>query len=115
MESASSVKPFSLKLLRGCCEFGRIRSMSISRSCSFSSSGVPSNALKPRPRAFLCPIDDLLCQAYVTFGPLGLNVVQQDRPAVAGSLSQPDIAGNDRGKELFAEESLKVLHDLLRE
>src|SRR5205823_2855891 len=115
MESASSFKAFSLKFLRGWWEFGRMRSISISRSCSVSSSGVPSNALKPRPRAFLCAMDNLLCQAYVTFGPLGLNVVKQYWPAVAGSLSQPDIARNDRRKQLFAEESPEILADLMRE
>src|SRR5256885_4757425 len=117
MESANSLSATSSKFLRGWCELGRIRSMSISRSwsASLSKSDVPNNAFKPRPNAFLCAMDDLLCQSYVTFGSLGFNIVKQDRTAVTGSFAQPDIAWNDRRKELRAEESAKVLHHLMRQ
>src|SRR5207249_6375710 len=115
IESANSLSASSSKFLRGCCELGRMRSISMSRSGSESKSGVANNAFKPRPKAFLCPMDDLLCQADVTFSALRFDVIEQNRLAVARRFAQPNIAGNDRFKQLWPEESAKVLHHLIGE
>src|SRR5262249_4451471 len=112
MESASSLRLSSSKLRRGCCAFGRMRSASISRSCSGSASGFPNKALSPRPRAFLCAMNDLLCQADIGLGSFGLDVVQQNRLPVAGGFSQSNIAGNEGRKDAVAEESLQIFHYL---
>src|SRR5436190_238084 len=119
MESASSFNPSSLKCFRGCCALGRMRSISISRSCSDSTSsglGVPSRALSPRPRAFLCTaMNDLLCEANVGLGSFGFDVVKQNGLAVTWRFAKPNVARNDRGQDLIAEKLLEVGHDLVGE
>src|SRR5579883_263069 len=93
-----------------------MRSISISRNGSaVSISGVPNRALKPLPKAFLCAMNDLLCESDVAFGSLGFDVIEQNRPAMARGLTQTDVTGNDRFEELLSEESLQVVHDLPRQ
>src|SRR5690349_9686477 len=89
--------------------------MSISLSCSTSSSDVPNSAPSPRPRAFLCAMNDLLREANVAFCAFRLNVIEQDRLAVAGSFAKPDVARNNGRKELRSKEFFQVLHDLIGE
>src|SRR5882724_8722683 len=113
MESASSLSPSSAKFLRGCWVLGRIRSISISRSCSISGSGVPNRALRPRPKAFRCAMNNLLCEAYVRLRSLGFNVVKQDRTTVTRSFPEPNIAWNDGGQYLFSKKLLQILHHLI--
>src|SRR5215831_12707225 len=106
IELANSSSDASSKFFRGWCELGRIRSISISRreSASRSGSGVPNRALKPLPSAFLCAMDNLLCESDIAFGPLGFNVVEQNWLSMTWGFTQPDVARNDRGKKLLAEE-----------
>src|SRR5262249_955794 len=114
MEFASSFKLSSSNVFRGCCAFGRIRSMSISRSCSVSRSGVPNRALNPRPNAFRgVAMDNLLRKSDVAFRTFRFDVVQDNRPAVAWRFAQTDISRNNGGEQLAAEERLEVLHDLV--
>src|SRR5215470_9606896 len=90
-----------------------MRSISISRSCSDSRSGVPNSALNPLPNAFLCAMYDLLCQSDVTFSTFGFDVIEQNRAPVAWRLSEANVAGNNRGEQLRAKERLEILHDLV--
>src|SRR5712671_5619819 len=113
MESASSLSPSSAKFLRGCWVLGRIRSISISRSGSISGSGVPNRALRPRPKAFRCAMNNLLCEAYIGLCSFGFNVVKQDRTTVAGSFPEPNVAWNDRGQDFFGKKLLQILHHLI--
>src|SRR6185436_2414787 len=119
MESASSFNPSSLKCFRGCCVLGRMRSISISRNWSDSTSsglGVPSRALSPRPRAFLCTaMNNLLCEANVSLGSFGFDVVKQNGPAVTWRFAKPNVARNDGGQDLIAEKPLEVGHNLVGE
>src|SRR5688572_4377091 len=120
MESASSLSPSSLKYLRGCWVLGTMRSMSISLSFSCSRAGVgasgvgvPSRALRPRPSAFLCAMNDLLCKTNVRFGAFRFDVVEQNGLTVAWSFSQPNIAGYDCRKDLVPEKCLEIRHYLV--
>src|SRR5215467_13674998 len=92
-----------------------MRSISISRSCSPSRSGVPNSALNPLPSAFLCAMYDLLCKSDITFSTFGFDVVEQNRAPVAWRLSKANVARNDGGEQLRSKEGLEILHDLVGE
>src|SRR5215475_13657207 len=92
-----------------------IRSVSISLNWSVSRSGVPNRAFNPRPNAFLCAMYDLLCESDVAFSPFRFDVVEQNRPAVARSFAESNVAGDDGCEYLISEELLQILHDLMRE
>src|SRR5262249_23857722 len=89
--------------------------MSISLSCSTSSSDVPNSAPSSRPRAFLRAMNDLLRESNVAFCAFRFDVIEQDGLAVAGSFAKPDVARNDGRKELRSKELFQVLHDLVGE
>src|SRR5438128_11770455 len=115
MESANSFKVSSSKFLRGWCEFGRMRSRSISRSCSGSTSVEPNRALSPRPSAFLCAMNDLLCESDIALGPLRFDIVEQNRSTVARRLAKSNVAGDNGREYLLAEECLQIVPDLIRQ
>src|SRR5207244_6565488 len=92
-----------------------MRSISISLSCSPSSSDVPKSAPSPRPRAFLCAMNDLLRESNVAFSPFRFNVIEQNRLAVAGSFAKPDIARDNGRNELRSKEFFQVLPYLIGE
>src|SRR5438045_6944956 len=110
MESASSFNASSSKFFRGCCAFGRMRLISISRRSSDSGSGVPRRALSPRPKAFLCAMNNLLCEANVCLSSFGFDVVKQYRPAVARRLTEPNVSRDDGGEDLVAKERFQIMH-----
>src|SRR4030095_107719 len=116
MESASSLRVSSAKCFRGCWVFGTIRSISISlnpRDSANSGVGVPKRALSPRPKAFLCDMNDLLCETNVRLGSLRFDVVKQNGPAVTWGLPKANIPRNDRRQDLVAKECLKIRHYLV--
>src|SRR5262245_21359998 len=94
-----------------------MRSISISRSFAestpVSGAGVPSSALRPRPKAFLCAMNDLLCKTDVRLGSLGLDVVKQDGLSMTGCFAQSDIARNNGREHLIPEKGFQVGHNLI--
>src|SRR5262245_21158872 len=75
-------------------------------------SGVPNRAFNPLPSAFLCAMDNLLCEPDITFRTVGFDVVEQNGAAMTRCLSEPDIAWHDRREQLLAEVTLQIFHDL---
>src|SRR5678810_495558 len=90
-----------------------MRLISTSRSSSDSGSGVPNRALSPRPRAFLCAMNNLLCEADVCLSTFGFDVVKQYWAAMARCLTEPYISRNDGRKYFVSEEFPQITHHLI--
>src|SRR6185436_2892790 len=69
----------------------------------------------PLPNAFLFMRHELPGEAEVRLGPPRSDVVEHDRLAVAGRLSQADIARDDRLVDPLAEDGADLFDDLARE
>src|SRR5262245_53802623 len=112
-EAANSSSLSCLKTWRGCTSLGSICSIPISiRSRSMEPVSV-NNALSPLPSAFLDIFYHLPGQAEVAFGSFGLNVIENDRFAMAWRFGQPHITGNHSRKHLGAKKIPEVRYDLI--
>src|SRR2546422_2226790 len=72
-------------------------------------------ASSPRPSAFLCMFQNLLCQLSVAFCAGAIRVVKHDGFPERRSLAEPDISRYHSTIYTIGEETAGLIRDLLRE
>src|SRR5262245_14454097 len=116
IDAASSSSAVKSKTFLGWCGFTSIRSIGTSSRDSVSAGSDASSAPKPRPRPRLViMVQYLPSQFEVCDRATRPEIVQHDRPAVAGRFREADVARNDGVEHLPWKVSIHLFSDLERE
>src|SRR5579862_5528635 len=99
----------------------RIKLGALGSVAAGTSARLGNSALRPFPKALRGPSgglfigEYLLGQLYITFGPLGADIVSDNRLAVTGSFGQTHVSRDNGSKDLVFEERPEIVGDLFGE
>src|SRR3989441_4805937 len=112
---ASSSRPRTSNIFRGCLGLGSIWWIGISVCVSLAVGASPRSASRPRPSPRLFMSQNLLCQLQMRDGPTRSHIVQHDWTPVTGRLTQANVPRDDGLEEISGEIPVDFVADLQRE